>query len=150
VDDGADILIRSIHDLDVEHHGTGVPLLVALDGRSGAGKSTLARTVGEGLGALVIDGDDFYSGGPDASWDAMSPAEKVERVIDWRRQREVLETLRRRRRATWRPYDWECDDGSFGPPISGGPADVVILDGAYSASRVGGSVDPARPARGSA
>ena len=60
------------------------------------------------------------------------PAEKVEQVIDWHRQREVLETLRRRRRATWRPYDWESDDGSFGPPISGGPADVVILDGAYS------------------
>ena len=135
MNDGADILIRRIHALEVEHRGKGVPLLVALDGRSGAGKSTLAQTVGNAVGALVVDGDDFYSGGTDAEWDAMSPAEKVEQVIDWHRQREVLETLRRHRRATWRPYDWESDDGSFGPPISGGPADLVILDGAYSARR---------------
>ncbi len=112
-----------------------MPLLVALDGRSGSGKSTLSHTVGEAMGALVIDGDDFYSGGTDADWDTMSPAEKVEQVIEWRHQREVLETLRRHERATWRPYDWESDDGSFGPPISGGPADLVILDGAYSARR---------------
>jgi uridine kinase len=135
MNDGADILIRRIRDLEVEHRGKGVPLLVALDGRSGSGKSTLALAVGEATGALVIDGDDFYSGGTDADWDTMTPAEKVEQAIDWRHQREVLETLRRYERATWRPYDWESDDGSFGPPISGGPADLVILDGAYSARR---------------
>jgi pantothenate kinase-related protein Tda10 len=39
---------------------TGLPLLVALDGRSGAGKSTLARQVAARTAALVIDGDDFY------------------------------------------------------------------------------------------
>ncbi len=38
----------------------------------------------------------------------------------------MLENLRQRQPATWRPYDWESDDGSFG-------ADIVILDGAYSA-----------------
>jgi uridine kinase len=41
------------------------PVLVALDGRSGAGKSTLAGQVGAQVGALVIDGDDFYSGRTD-------------------------------------------------------------------------------------
>ena len=46
--------------------GADRPVLVALDGRSGAGKSTLARAVGALVGALVIDGDDFYRGGPDA------------------------------------------------------------------------------------
>ena len=40
-------------------------VLVALDGRSGAGKSTLAGQVGAQVGALVIDGDDFYRGGTD-------------------------------------------------------------------------------------
>jgi pantothenate kinase-related protein Tda10 len=75
MNDGADILIRRIRDLEVEHRGKGVPLLVALDGRSGSGKSTLSHTVGEAMGALVIDGDDFYSGGTDADWDTMSPAE---------------------------------------------------------------------------
>jgi cytidylate kinase len=50
-------------------------VLVALDGRSGADKSTLARQVGADLGALVIDGDDFYRGGTDAHWDVLGPAE---------------------------------------------------------------------------
>jgi uridine kinase len=49
------------------------PLLVALDGRSGAGKPTLARAVGALVGALVIDGDDFYRGGTDGYWDAQGP-----------------------------------------------------------------------------
>lgn len=137
MDDVAEILIRRIrereHELGPEQQGSGVPLLVALDGRSGGGKSTLARAVGAALSALVIDGDDFYAGGTDACWAAMGPGEKVECVIDWRRQRDVLENLRRRQPATWRPYDWESDDGSFGPPVSGGPADIVILDGAFSA-----------------
>jgi len=133
VDDATSILTGRIRDLTLEREGTGAdPVLVALDGRSGAGKSMLARVAGERLGALVIDGDDFYTGGTDDFWDALSPEAKVERVIDWRRQRAVLESLRQRRPVTWRPYDWEADDGSFRAPVSGGPTDVVILDGAYS------------------
>jgi uridine kinase len=132
VADAVGILTARIRALTREHERTKAPVLVALDGRSGAGKSTLAAAAGEMLGALVIDGDDFYRGGTDASWDAMTAEAKVEEVIDWRRQRAVLEVLGRRDGATWRPYDWEADDGSFGAAISGGPADVVILEGAYS------------------
>jgi uridine kinase len=112
-----------------------VPVLVALDGRSGVGKSTLASEVAAeiGTGAVVIDGDDFYSGGDDAYWDALGPAEKVDLVIDWRRQRTLLESLRRGEPATWRPYDWDTDDGRLAAAITAGPAGVVILDGAYSA-----------------
>jgi uridine kinase len=106
---------------------------VALDGRSGAGKSTLAVTVGAALEALVIDGDDFYSGGADTYWDALGPQEKMDLVIDWRRQRRVLEALREGGVASWRPYDWEADDGRLGREVAAGPAQVVILDGAYSA-----------------
>jgi uridine kinase len=109
------------------------PVLVALDGRSGAGKSTLARQVGEDIGALVIDGDDFYRGGTGAHWDALGPAEKVDLVIDWERQRSLLAQLRRGEPATWQPYDWDADDGRLGGSITAGPAAVVILDGAYSA-----------------
>ena len=109
------------------------PVLVALDGRSGAGKSTLARRVGEQLGAVVIDGDDFYRGGTDAFWDALGPAEKVDLVIDWERQRSLLTRLRQGEAVTWRPYDWDADDGGLGAPITAGPAAVVLLDGAYSA-----------------
>jgi uridine kinase len=109
------------------------PLLVALDGRAGAGKSTVAQLVGARVAALVIDGDDFYRGGDDAFWAAKSPDEKVDLVIDWRRQRRVLGRLRRGRPAAWDPYDWEADDGRLAAGITAGPADVVILDGAYSA-----------------
>ncbi len=111
------------------------PVVVALDGRSGVGKSTLAGRVGAEIcaGALVVDGDDFYRGGDDAYWGALSPAEKVDLVIDWRRQRTLLECLRRGERVTWRPYDWDADDGRLSGEVTAGPADVVILDGAYSA-----------------
>ena len=107
------------------------PVLVALDGRSGVGKSTLAGRVG--ADALVIDGDDFYRGGDDAYWDALGPAEKVDLAIDWRRQRTLLECLRRGEPATWSPYDWDADDGRLAGEITAAPAGVVILDGAYSA-----------------
>jgi uridine kinase len=108
------------------------PVLVAL---SGVGKSTLASQVATEIaaGALVIDGDDFYRGGDDAYWDALGPAEKVDLVIDWRRQRTLLEYLRRGEPATWQPYDWDADDGRLAAEITVGPAGVVILDGAYAA-----------------
>jgi uridine kinase len=109
------------------------PVLVALDGRSAAGKSTLAQQVAARTAALAIDGDDFYRGGNDAFWRARSPAEKVDLVIDWRRQRALLTKLRQREPARWQPYDWEADDGRLGAEVQVGPAAVVLLDGAYSA-----------------
>jgi uridine kinase len=109
------------------------PVLVALDGRSAAGKSTLAQQVAARTAALVIDGDDFYRGGNDAFWRARSPAEKVDLVIDWRRQRALLTKLRQGEPARWQPYDWEADDGRLGAEVQVGPAAVVLLDGAYSA-----------------
>jgi uridine kinase len=112
---------------------TRTPVLVALDGRSGAGKSTVAVQVGAQVGALVIDGDDFYRGGTDAYWDALGPAEKMDLVIDWERQRSLLEQLRRGEAVTWQPYDWDADDGRLGAPVTAGPAAVVLLNGAYSA-----------------
>ena len=42
---------------------TPTPVVVALDGRSGVGKSTLATAIADRLGAVVIEGDDFYAGG---------------------------------------------------------------------------------------
>ncbi len=109
------------------------PVVVALDGRSGAGKSSVATVVSGTLECVVIDGDDFYRGGSDAFWDAMSAEEKTDQVIEWRRQRRTLETLRQRRAVSWCPYDWAADDGRLGPPMSAGPAGVVLLEGAYSA-----------------
>jgi uridine kinase len=114
-------------------NATRTPVLVALDGRSGAGKSTVAGQVGAQVGALVIDGDDFYRGGTDAYWDALGPAEKVDLAIDWERQRSLLEQLRRGEAVSWQPYDWDADDGRLAAPVTAGPAAVVLLNGAYSA-----------------
>jgi uridine kinase len=126
----ADVLCDRIASLRSVASG---PVLVALDGRSGAGKSTLAQQVAARTAALVIDGDDFYHGGDDAFWRARGPVEKVDLVIDWRRQRTLLTKLGRGEPARWQPYDWEADDGRHGAEMSVGPAAVVILDGAYSA-----------------
>lgn len=129
--DPAALLAREIREIASERPD---PVLVALDGRSAAGKSTLAAAVAPLVGAHVLDGDDFYSGGTAETWDAMSAAEKASHCIDWRRQRPVLEKLARGEPASWRPYDWEADDGSLSdPPVNCDPAPVIILDGAYSA-----------------
>lgn len=70
----------------------------------------------------------------DESWDARSAEEKAAQVIDWRRQRPVLESLARRKSASWHGYDWEAfDDRLEHQPTVCHAADVVILDGAYSA-----------------
>jgi uridine kinase len=109
------------------------PVLVALDGRSGSGKTTLAAAAGGRIGALVIDGDDFYRGGSGRYWDALDARTKMDLVVDWPRQRAVLARLRRSEAARWCPYDWEADDGRRRQEITAGPEDIVILDGAYSA-----------------
>lgn len=123
------------------------PVIIAIDGESGAGKSTLAVAMaaalegtdgdhapGGAVNVVVIDGDDFYSGGTKAEWDRMTAAERVAHCIDWRRQRHVLDALRHGQRAEWKVYDWEADDGSLdAEPRHCEPEDVVILEGAYSA-----------------
>jgi len=125
------VLTRRIWELA---HGRIAPLLVAIDGRSGAGKSTLAAAVSARTGAAVIDGDDFYAGGSAEMWDAMTPSQMVAHCIDWRSERAVLTDLSHRRTAFWLPYDWKVDDGSRSTiPLSCQPADVVVLEGAYSA-----------------
>lgn len=122
-------------------------LFVAVDGRSGSGKSTLAAVVAELMGSddsgapvvTVIEGDQFYGGGSANTWDRRSTEEKVAMVIDWPRQRAVLESLRRDGRATWHEFDWDSDDwdadvAPLAPEAVGCEASpVVILEGAYSA-----------------
>ncbi|MEV1293962.1 hypothetical protein [Pseudonocardia sp. NPDC049635] len=122
------------------------PLFAGLDGRSGAGKSTLAQALtqdvgpaGDGPGQVtVIEGDEFYGGGSAEVWDRRSAAEKVDRVIDWRRQRDVLERLRRHGVAEWHGFDWDSEDwDSEIIPLVAAPtvvraAPVVVLEGVYS------------------
>lgn len=123
------------------------PVVVALDGRSGSGKSTAAAAVAEAMGTggdarpvvSVIEGDLFYGGGSSAAWDRRSAQAKVDRVIDWRRQRQVLTSLRRHGEAAWRPFDWDdpnwdADEPPLAPDLVRIEATaVVLLEGAYSA-----------------
>ena len=118
-------------------------VVVGIDGRSGSGKSTLSRTLADllldlGTTVTLIEGDDFYTGGSATTWDRRSPRQKVDRGMDWRRQRPVLEALRAGRPATFQPFHWDADDWDGEPaplapdPIHVEPAAVVLLDGAYS------------------
>lgn len=114
--------------------GIDDPFVVAIDGRSGAGKSTLAAALAAAVGATIIEGDDFYAGGTAEEWDGWSPAEKADRCVDWRRQRPVLEAVRRGEEPTWLAYDWEAFDGRLADEVRRRPpSSVVILEGAYSA-----------------
>ena len=122
------------------------PLFVGLDGRSGSGKSTLTAVVKRDLesdGSVpvtvsVIEGDQFYGGGSSATWDARGPEEKAARVIDWRRQHDVLERLHDAGVAEWRSFDWYADDWDadvvplVAEPVTTLVSRVVILEGAYS------------------
>ena len=115
----------------------GSPLLIAVDGRSGAGKSTLAQIIADRTGGVIVVSDDFYSGGSDDKWQGYSPQAKVDEVIDWRRLRsQVLEPLLAGKPASWHPLDFEPGRGWTGwksEIVKVKPANVIILDGAYSA-----------------
>ncbi len=117
-------------------------MFVALDGRSGSGKSTIAAIVADALGAdvvTVIEGDQFYAGGSGAAWDRKSAEQKAAQVIDWQRQRLMLNALRTEGVATWHGFDWHSDDWDADVvPLAPEPthttvAPVVLLEGAYSA-----------------
>jgi uridine kinase len=133
-----------VADLTARRTSLRRSLFVALDGRSGAGKSTLAAVLADacesrGVTVTVIVGDDFYAGGTGECWDQRSPAEKADQVIDWHRQHQVLDDLRRHGHASWYPFDWEAPDWNSArvplrsTPMSTTLADIVILEGAYSA-----------------
>lgn len=110
----------------------GRPRVVALDGRSGVGKSTLAARLASATGATVIDGDAFFAGGVELRRDP--PAQRAAACIDWRRQREVLSTLREARAATFHAFDWATFDGSLASaPTIIAAAPVFILEGVYAA-----------------
>jgi molybdenum cofactor guanylyltransferase len=114
------------------------PCIIAIDGPSGAGKSTLAAALALCTPASVIESDDFYSphlpGLDETARKEMSDADAAACIIDWRRLRdEALLPLSQRRTIRYAPFDWDAYDGSHGPPKTVSAADVVIVDGVYSA-----------------
>lgn len=112
------------------------PLLIALDGRSGAGKTTLACSLRASVAAAVVTADDFYAGGSNDGWLRRRPRERVEGVLDWVRLRDVaLKPLLARQPASWHPLDFQRGVGWVGwksQVVTVEPADIVLVDGAYS------------------
>lgn len=134
-EDAANKIILWIDQLLKSHKP---PLLITIDGRSGTGKSTLAQLVAKSkVNGAVIVSDDFYSGGNDDKWEGLSPKEKLDQVIDWRRLRtQALEPLLAGKPAFWHPLDFKVGVGWVGwkeETIKLEPKDIIILDGAYSA-----------------
>lgn len=131
---GASKVVQKIEERRKSKKG---PILVALDGRSGVGKSTLSQLVAEKTGGVIIVSDDFYSGGNDDKWQGYSAQAKADEAIDWKRmRREVLEPLLAGRPVSWHPLAFDPGVGWTGwkdELVSLEPADVLILDGAYSA-----------------
>ena len=121
------------------HHSP--PILIALDGGSGSGKSTLALMLQGVLGAALVQSDDFFAAQiPEAEWDAYSIEQRARDGIDWRRLKtEALEPLLAGKSARWHPFDFEAglrSDGTYGmcaDYVECEPADIILLDGAYSA-----------------
>lgn len=108
------------------------PFVVAIDGGSGAGKSTLAAWLAKRLDALIISGDDFFSGGVTLRSDPASLLAEV--CIDWRSLEQVLRTLSTNGQAHFLPFDWEAFDGSkCSDPILLKVRPIIIVEGVYSA-----------------
>nr|AIA15635.1 AAA domain protein [uncultured bacterium] len=109
------------------------PIVIAFDGRSGVGKSTLVRDLREALGAAVIDGDDFYSGGDYAVWAARTAEQNAAACIDWQRlKQEALLPLLQNRPAQWHAFDWDKGVGVGAKASYCQPNKTIFLDGTYS------------------
>jgi len=119
----------------------GAPVVVALDGGSGAGKSTLAAWIEGAFDTASIPLDDFFAADvPDREWDAFTVEEKLARAFDWARVRaEAIEPLREGKKARWHAFDFVSGarpDGTYGMEATAkerAPADVILIEGAYSA-----------------
>jgi molybdenum cofactor guanylyltransferase len=114
------------------------PVVMAIDGPSCSGKSILATAIALRSPASVLEGDDFYRGSlpalTESQREAMSDTQVVDAVIDWERLRDQgLLPLRAGQSATFRPYDWDADDGRLAPPKTVLPADLIIVEGVYTA-----------------
>lgn len=126
-------IVERIRGLDRLHDGN--PVLIAIDGGSGAGKTAVVDEVHRYLPeAATVQCDDFFAAGVALSdWQQMSVPERAARCIDWRRLRsEALYPLSRRRRASWRLFDFSSPSGLAAETVTVEPASIVLVDGIYS------------------
>lgn len=89
----------------------------------------------------MIQIDDFFAADiPDNHWDEFSIEERLKYMFDWQRLREsAIVPLLAGKPAMWYAFDFKSglrSDGTYGmktDPIELEPADVILIDGAYSA-----------------
>lgn len=130
-----DELVTRIQALMEQHSG---PVLVAFDGGSGAGKSTLAHAVAAQIPAVIVESDDFFANEiEDGEWDRLTPAQRADAAIDWKRLRaEALEPLLESRPACWRRPDFAHPGRGLSElSITATPERLILLDGIYSGRR---------------
>lgn len=118
--------------------GRDRPVVVAIDGPSGAGKSTVALALQLVTDAVLLAGDDFYSGrlaaaAAPSAYAGWPDADLVDAVFDWRRLRSVLILLAAGQPVSYRQFDWEAGDGRLGRKVHRSPQPVVIVEGVYAA-----------------
>lgn len=144
---GSKQVVKQLHDLLSRKTG---PVVVALDGGSGAGKSTLAGLIKNELDVALIPLDDFFAANiPDSTWDTFTVQEKLRLVFDWQRLRDLaIFPLLQGQPARWHAFDFHSGlrhDGTYGmekEPKIVQPANVILIEGAYSASpELGGLID---------
>jgi uridine kinase len=139
--DPADAFMKVLGEIQRLQSSRQSPIVVALDGGSGAGKSTIALMIENEVDTAVIQIDDFFAADiPDTQWDVFSIEERLKYVFDWQRLREsALEPLIAGKQARWHAFDFESGlspDGTYGMRpdyVEIEPANVILLDGTYSA-----------------
>lgn len=106
----------------------GQPLVIALDGRCASGKTTLTHLIAQITGAAVIHMDDFFL---PAELRTEARLGEAGGNIDYDRFiGEVLPNLRSNKEFTYRVFD--CGKMELGGAVSVKPADIIIVEGAYS------------------
>ena len=103
-------------------------LIMAIDGSSASGKSTLGGILAERYGAVVFHADDFFLRPEQRSPERLNePGGNMDRE---RLKTEVLESLSKGERVTYRPFD--CKTMSLKEPVSLFPGRLNVIEGAYS------------------
>ena len=124
ISENAEIILNKINS--VKKHNNRI--IIAIDGECASGKTTLAAEISQLLSCSVVHMDDFF-----LRPEMRTPEREAEPGgnVDYERVlKEVLLPLSQNTAAEFRPY--ECKNMRMGEKKEILPADVNIIEGAYS------------------